>query len=621
MRHSLWHVKISLRVPWAYCCIFALKVVIAVCGTTCVFASTTDHPQIKMLATDRIWLRLLHLTTLQTRIISPGFYLSASAHKPIDLVAELQANLKAALSTPLYRCKFPARDEWLRRHFPELNHVPRVSCPELEKWQMAQSIHSISVVYPNHSMASPLSVFSHTFLKFNSAQLPLGSNLHLALGFAAEIDSHDSLAKLIAMGFFGGYVGRFSMSNYYTEVNRYGEVESRDIFEYELNLSQNEIRFLLLHLWEIQEADFHYYFLNGNCSYHLLTLLEVVRTDLDLSSHFHMVTIPLESVKVMFQQQHLIRSQRWLPGKKSRQESFFKQLSEPARAFYRQLRRENNVGGLAIEFQETSFSAQEKAIVLDLLAESTRGESEFVDLRNEALKLRSQLPVETDSAQDISPQEWPHNSHGAQAMSLGAGYNQNQQLGWAQLRYRLAFHHFMDPPQGYFQNVIFEVADLRLRYSPEKEWADSSLTVFHTLVLKPWSESDQGISWQVRSQILDLLQEVRWQNHGGLGIAAKWGASHLYTMAVIDSYLDRNEKGKFGILSGITIGLAFNLHEKLKIRGNLDHVWPLQSNYEKSLWQGEAQAAFAFSTDWSLQWSLASSWRQQSTLVELLNYF
>lgn len=50
----------------------------------------------------------------------------------------------------------------------------------------------------------------------------------------------------------------------------------RDLWEYRLNLTQDEIDLLLAHLWEIENSSMTYYFFKQNCSYQLAKLLEIV---------------------------------------------------------------------------------------------------------------------------------------------------------------------------------------------------------------------------------------------------------------------------------------------------------------------------------------------------------
>ena len=576
------------------------------------FASPLEDQKLESLSRDRSWLRLLHLSAPNTQVLSDSFYLSKLPAKKVDLFAELQTNLQQAQTNSQYRCQFPARDQWLRSHFLEKAFAAKTACAELERWKASQSIRSVSIVYPDHSLESSLGVFSHTFLKFNSAQRPLTSRLNVALSFSAQFDPKDSILKLASMGFFGGYIGKFTMTNYYTEVNRYGEDESRDIFEYELNLSKSEIDFLLDHVWEIKEADFRYYFLNGNCSYHLLTLLEIARPDLDLTSHYHFVTVPLESLKLVLAQKNMIKSQHWLPGKETRHEQLVKSLSAKAFALYKTWRNQKQVDGFLESLRRASLAPEEKAALLDLLAESP-------ELRSQVLNLRSQLspphdPIEQSISTDLQ------NSHGAQMISLGAG-SQQSSSNWTQFRYRFVLHNLLDPFEGYFKNITMEALDLRLHYTSDEQFENSSFTLINALVLKPWNEDQHFLTWQGQSRIHDFLHQPYWQNSGGLGLTKNFDGFDLYTLAIADTELDRNEKNGLGLFSGGSVGLALTIFEKYKFRANLDHLWPLQSNHDTDFWQGEVQGSFSTSSRYSLQLSLVNSWREQSALLESLTYF
>lgn len=575
--------------------------------------------KITTLAKDILWLRLLHLAAPGTQVTSNSFYLSTSSI--IDPAVELQANLNEARTKSDYQCRFPARDQWLRTHFPELTFAPPTPCHELENWLKSYSIQSLSLVYPNHSLESSLSIFSHTFLKLNSANYPLDSNLNIALGFAAELDPRDSFFKMLSLGVSGGYIGKFTVTNYYTEVNRYGEAESRDIFEYDLNFTKEEIDFLLKHVWEIQDAQFHYYFFNGNCSYHLLTLLEIARPELSLTSQFRYFTIPLTSVKVILAQKDLIKDQRWIPGKKTRQEQMIKGLSTEGASIYRHWRRQKQAMGLSTTLARANLSIEEQSIVLDLLAESTRGKSDFSQLRTEALNLRSHLPARAQTMKAPSLQEWPQHSHDAHALSIGLGHEQLGALSHIQFRYRIAVHNILDPSEGYFRTTNLEVGDFRIRYAADKGFENSSLTFFNAFLLNPWSEEEHWPTWQVNSRLLDFLSRAKWQNSGGLGLANSIGDFSLYTLVLADSYIDSKEKSGMGIFSGVSLGFIFAGSNKFKLRGNLDRLWPLQSFQEKDFWQGELSSSYSFSIRHSVQLSFVNSWRERTGLLEFLSYF
>ena len=73
----------------------------------------------------------------------------------------------------------------------------------------------------------------------------------------------------------GGFPGRFYVMPYYVKVQEYSNIESRDLWEYELSLSPAQVQRLVMHAWETRTTEFDYLFLTRHCSYQLLTLLEV----------------------------------------------------------------------------------------------------------------------------------------------------------------------------------------------------------------------------------------------------------------------------------------------------------------------------------------------------------
>ncbi|MES3036993.1 MAG: DUF4105 domain-containing protein [Bdellovibrionota bacterium] len=585
-------------------------------------STSTSLPDEKiiLLSKDKLWLRLLHLSVPYTKVISSGFYLSGS----LDPLAELRVNLSRALGDSSFRCKFPARDQWLRSQFGELSFpdagAASGACAEYDSWRGSQVVDSISIVYPDRNVQTSLGVFSHTFLKLNLARWPRSSNLNIALGFAAELDPNEPFVSLVSKGLFGGYVAQFTFSNYYTEVNRYGESESRDIFEYDLKFSKSEIDFLLKHMWELQDADFQYYFLSGNCSYHLLTLLEIARPSLDLSSGFDYVTVPSTSLRVVLAAPDLVGKRHWIPGKQTRQNLMVARLSEPGRALYRELR----YGGLAFYsdlFSARGISAEETALILDLLAESTRGRSDLALLRGEVLNYRSQLPVGGDVVALEFPSENPETAHGVELISVGFGQDSGRSDTWAQLRYRAALHNVLDPPSGYFRDSTFELADLRVRYYGSREFDGSSFTLLNAVILQSVTEDQFPISWRARSRVNDFLSRAVWENSGGVGFSKNFSSVSVSLMGLAETFMDSREKAGVGVFAGASVGLGFNLFEMLRVQASLDRLSALQSVREGNYWQGEVSVGYSKNAAFSIQSSLVSSWRERSLILEGLYYY
>ena len=56
------------------------------------------------------------------------------------------------------------------------------------------------------------------------------------------------------------------MLPYFYKLREYNDFESRDLWSYELNLTQKQISFLIDHLWEMKQTLIPYYYLDENSS-------------------------------------------------------------------------------------------------------------------------------------------------------------------------------------------------------------------------------------------------------------------------------------------------------------------------------------------------------------------
>jgi hypothetical protein len=80
-------------------------------------------------------------------------------------------------------------------------------------------------------------------------------------------------------------------------VNEYINSESRDLFEFDLTLTQEQTVRLLHHIWELEtNSHFDYFFFDENCSYQILRAIEAIRLDWTLTDH-HIYVIPGETIK------------------------------------------------------------------------------------------------------------------------------------------------------------------------------------------------------------------------------------------------------------------------------------------------------------------------------------
>jgi hypothetical protein len=237
--------------------------------------------------------------------------------------AELAATLVSFFNTSVddnesAQCLFPARFKWLLQQLNiDTTKLPERYCDQLEHWLDTLSVSSITLVFPVAYLNNPASMFGHSFLRLDSTTQKSSSDLLAwTVNYAANTELERGI-QFAFKGLFGGYPGKFSLAPYYNRVQEYGDLENRDIWEYELNFSDQEINAMLLHLWELLAIHFDYFFIDENCSFQLLSLLEAARPELKLSEIFRLDAIPADTVRAVIAIPGLLRQVKFRPSRRT----------------------------------------------------------------------------------------------------------------------------------------------------------------------------------------------------------------------------------------------------------------------------------------------------------------
>ena len=140
------------------------------------------------------------------------------------------------------QCTFPARYKWLKRELGfDAGKMPEISCDRLDGWLMGLDAEKITMVFSSFYMNNPASMFGHTLLRVDSRKK--GENqklLNYGVNYAASVDTSNALIYALK-GLFGFFKGEFSVFPYYIKVQDYSNLESRDLWEYELNLNADQM--------------------------------------------------------------------------------------------------------------------------------------------------------------------------------------------------------------------------------------------------------------------------------------------------------------------------------------------------------------------------------------------
>ncbi len=236
------------------------------------------------LAHHPVWLKLLHFDEEgnQSEILTDDFFLSPNGR--YDPKAEMLAMIEAYFepwgedtdSHP--RCQFPARFFWLSQHIPLPNYTLRIpQCKRLENWALFDKVKSVSLLLVSGYFGNPASTFGHSLLKLNTDSYDDQAGLlDLSINFGALVPENEPTWLYVARGLLGGYQSGFSDKYFYTQDIAYSRTEFRDIWDYELLLSDFDRTLLVLHIWEVVGKKFKYFFLKKNCAFRLTELLEIV---------------------------------------------------------------------------------------------------------------------------------------------------------------------------------------------------------------------------------------------------------------------------------------------------------------------------------------------------------
>jgi hypothetical protein len=484
------------------------------------------------------------------------------------------------------QCGYPARYRWLADELGfDSARLPPRACPDFTIWRQALGGTGVTLIFAEAYLNNPSSMFGHTLMRVDAAPPDAGEErrdlLAYAVNFAAFTNEDKGLAYAWE-GITGGYPGYFSIAPYYDKVKEYGDWESRDLWEYRVDLEPDEIDRMLRHLYELREVDFDYYFFGENCSYQLLGLLEVARPSLELRSRFPAWAIPSDTVREVVAQAGLTGTVIYRPSATTR----LRHQGAAAGRTERGLARELAAGDLAPDAPEVlELSPGEQSAVLGMAHDRLQlevGAHPDAGSRRRSLAIlraRSAVPVTGDPAgAPPVPRVRPDEGHGTARVSLGYGIQDDDTF--VELRIRPALHDLLDPIGGYVPGARIQVANTVVRYYPgEGDFKLQELTLLDIESLATRDELFQPVAWKFRTgtrQMLvghrddgDLRNAFTWQSHGGGGLAYQpWHGSTAY--AFLEGNFDVSGKldPNYAVGLGASVGLLTGAHDD-RWRGHL----------------------------------------------------
>lgn len=485
------------------------------------------------------------------------FYMTEGGYQ--NAMLELQSTIHSFRSPEEFlkkesspaQCLFPARWRILQRDLGLT--FKKVPCPDLEKWKQEISSDQIVIAFASQFISHPGSIMGHTFLKFQKHQIK--DYLHRTIGYAADIPDNEPTFRYIYRGLFGGFRGDFSLQPYYEKVHEYNNMESRDIWEYSIKLSDEEKEIFLEHIWELKEnGQFDYFYIDENCAFMILAALDPALPDKNILDDLDAYVLPIETVKVLYRK-GLIQNTVWRPSLRTNLFAKYEALSEQERKSMREA------------LQSQSVSELENPVALEAVLD---------EIERTKIKLKGELPKDTLSFQNtalikraqkgiidpINPSQPPSLLAGHGPFHLEGAWGRQGERDFFSLRFRPFMHVIEDSDIGYLENSAMSLMEMDWRWSLKDSSNELHEVVFFNFELThPYSLLEPSSSWK----LLGVYRDKTYAFEPALGVDFEiFKKLNFMIMGYGIIEYNRDFEKKSRIWPGIFTQLIYNHHYKWK---------------------------------------------------------
>jgi hypothetical protein len=623
-------------------------------------ASLIAEAHAQRLAESRDWQVLLHyratkLGGFRSEADGLGFFLAGKpgqTDRSAELDATLAAFFAAAPADPLNpdtqhaQCRFPARYAWLKRALAiDAARLPDQRCPLLDTWRTGIAAEAATLVYATAYLNSPASMYGHTFFRISRATGEGNPLLDYAVNFAADVNTTNGLVYAVR-GVAGGFPGRFYVIPYYVKVQEYSNMESRDLWEYELALTREQVERLVLHAWETRTTHFDYYFVTKNCSYQLLTLLEVADPSLHLIERFSGQVIPSDTVRVILEQPGLVRR---IAPRPSLVSTMIRRKADLARPEVRAAEQwvATAPGGTPPDL--TGMPAPRQAQVIDAAYDYLRYRQGLKNQPTDDFKKRERQMFLARGRLGVPPQvveaqpgiDAPERGHATLRLGVGGGVADQAGGGFETLSIRGAIHDYLDPSRGYPEDAELEMLHLRLRFDNDRRAAGvDRLDLLHILSAAPVDRWVHNMSWKVWAGA-DNARELGCERPGsphagwrclyggattGGGFAARFGPQQralafllAETAAAAGPAFDAADH-RFRVGAGGEAGLVAEAGELLRLQLGVQYIYYVLGE-RRSHVHAHAAQSISIGRGLALRLGVDTAGTYAQVATELLGYF
>ena len=512
------------------------------------------------------WLALVHYKktlfgNYESSLDTESFFVDKNGK--YDPKAELEATINLFNSKKKKKkCLFPARYKLLAKHF---SLQPYPECEELNKFYDDIQPSGVSILFTDAYMNNPSSMFGHTLFRIDTKREGTQLLAH-GINYGARVDERKTNPVIFAfLGLTGGYYGTFTVKPYYDVINTYNNIENRDIWEYNLDFTPEELDIFIAHIWELGHNMARYYFFSKNCSYILLEIIDAIRPELKLSDELPHHAIPLDTLKAVVHKEGLVKSVHYRPSRQAKIRHKYNQMNPQQKKHYLQLIKDAN-------YSLDELTPQESVGVLEtayqyLQYQLVRKDVDLATFRKRSLILlkRRNNYTEKNQLKELEDGNNPANSHESKRLSFAWGLRNNK--SFEALTYHPAYHTLTDDVYGLLMGAEIVFLEGQLRYYNNNELKLQNFDLVRIKSLSPVEAMFNPLSFQIDVNI-ERAYNSKSNEEGyvtssffGLGKTLEiFDRFYIYTMfnnyLLLGGFVPHNYSYSFGKEAGLLLNLS-----------------------------------------------------------------
>ena len=266
---------------------------------------------------------------------------------------------------------------------------------------------------------------------------------------------------------------------------------------------------MLLHVWELNETYFDYFFFKENCSYHILSLIEIARPSVSLRINFSNFTIPAETVK-FYIKKGWFENYYYRPSTSTVMKQRLSSLDKDDIKYFNQLYEIKDPQKVLKNPKFLSKDLEKQINILDTAIYGIREKLDDEKSENkkiiekvfyeELLLERSKLPSPKNEFKVIEKEKSPHLSHSIFSLKTLIGTSNAGKF--ISLGVRPPIHELLNIDHGYPLDSSVLFCNLDLRFYENQKWPYLyDLTFLRLLNLSPYESYNKSLSYDVYVKI------------------------------------------------------------------------------------------------------------------------